>query len=74
MNENDETTWADLEAFFGEDISAIIDRAISKQLGAHRFGIKCEDYYLVSEGLSFAVLTALRDQRLRVEPMLRAVR
>lgn len=70
----DKTTWTDLESFLGAPVVAIIDKAIGEFLADCPDVLRREDYYLVSEGLTYSVVAALRAAQIAVTPGLRAVR
>ena len=69
-----EPTWRELERQFGETEVGLIDRAISEYLSRHHEGIKRENFYLVSEGLAYAVLLAMRDNGIRFQRAVRSIR
>lgn len=73
MDEN-EITWADLDEQFGRTEVGIIDYAISAALAKHENGIKREDFFLASEGLTYAVLMAMRERGLRFQPVVQPIR
>jgi hypothetical protein len=66
--------WPDLAYLFGEENVATIDLAVAAFLAKHPDGIKADDYYLVSEGLTYSVLMALRESHVRLVPVVENLR
>jgi hypothetical protein len=58
--------WPEIAAQFGEENVAAIDLAIGHHLSNYPNGIRQEEFYLVSEGLTYAVFMALRDNSIRL--------
>ena len=53
-------TWGDLEKWAGEDIVALVDRAVCAAMPSAE-QITSENRYLVTEGIAFSVLGRLRE-------------
>jgi len=61
----EDVPWKELEGRFGAEAVGVIDRAIGAHLAQYPNGIPRDEYYLVSEGLTYAVMMALRENGVR---------
>lgn len=66
--------WAELDQQFGRAGVGTVDHAVTKFFNEYPTEMRREDYYLITEGLTHAVLMAMRQRGLRFQNVVQAIR